>query len=160
MYPKTCKFSSCLQRLKQSYLLTYQQKEWTYRTKKALVLSSKGSFIYRLLSVQYILLSHLYKYMFVCKRAILPCCIFGLWLSVCVPLSPDRGLPLSNNSVLHVWPQLSTEHPPPFIVGLIWSPQYFSLHWSNIVLLIYQLHIHHLVLNDQVPLLFFPLQHK
>ena len=36
-----------------------------------------------------------------------------------VPLSPDRGLPLSPNSVLHVWHQISTERPPPFIVGLI-----------------------------------------
>ena len=30
-----------------------------------------------------------------------------------VPLSPDRGLPFSTNSVLHVQPQI--------IVGLIWS---------------------------------------
>ena len=54
----------------------------------------------------------------------LSCCVFGTCSSVRVSLSPDRGLPLFPNIVLHVWPQISTEHPPPFIVGLIWSPQY------------------------------------
>ena len=61
--------------------------------------------------------------MFVHTHAIIPCRIFGPRLSVRVPLYPDRGLPLSPNSVLHVRPKISTERPPPFIVGLIRSPQ-------------------------------------
>ena len=44
-------------------------------------------------------------------HAILPCRIFGPCLSVRAPLSPDRGLPLSANCVLHVWPEI--------ILGLI-----------------------------------------
>ena len=36
-----------------------------------------------------------------------------------VPLSPDRGLPLSTNRFLHVLPQISNERPPLFIVVLI-----------------------------------------
>ena len=63
--------------------------------------------------------TNVYAYTFVCTRATLPCHIFGLCPSVCVPLSPDRGLPLSPNSVLHVRPQISTERPQQFIVGLI-----------------------------------------
>ena len=69
------------------------------------------------------LLPNYYAYMFVHTHAILPCCIFGLYLSMRVPLSPDRGLPSSTNIILHVRPQISNERPPPFIVGLIWSPQ-------------------------------------
>ena len=57
--------------------------------------------------------------MFVCTHDILPCCVFGPCLSVHVPLSPDRGLPLSPNIVLHVLPQISIERPLPFIVVLI-----------------------------------------
>ena len=52
-------------------------------------------------------------------HVILPCHIFGPFLSVRMPLSTDRGLPLSPNSVLHVQPQISTKRPPPLIVGLI-----------------------------------------
>ena len=61
--------------------------------------------------------------MFVHTRAILPCCIFGPCPSVRMPLSPDRGLPLCTNRVLHARPQSSNERPPPFIVGLIRSPK-------------------------------------
>ena len=64
-------------------------------------------------------LLNLYICTFVHTRVIFPCHIFGPCSSVRVPLSPDRGLPLSPNSVLHVRPQISTECPPPFIVGLI-----------------------------------------
>ena len=64
-----------------------------------------------------------YAYTFVRTCAILPCHVFGPCSSVRVPLSPARGLPLSTNSVLHVRPQISTEHPLPFIMGLIWSSQ-------------------------------------
>ena len=62
---------------------------------------------------------YVYPYTFVCTRAILTCHVFGLCLSVRVPLSPDRCLPLSPNSILNVRPQISTEHPLLFIVGLI-----------------------------------------
>ena len=61
--------------------------------------------------------------MFIHTRAILSCRIFGPCSSVRVPLSHDRGLHWSTNSILHVWPQISTGRPPPFIEGLIWSPQ-------------------------------------
>ena len=63
-----------------------------------------------------------YAYKFVRTRVIILCCVFVLCLSVRVPLSPDRGLPLSPNSVLHVQPQISTKRHLIFIVGLIWSP--------------------------------------
>ena len=66
---------------------------------------------------------YVYAYMFVCTRAILPCHVFVPCFSVRMPLSPDRGLPLSPNSVLYVRPQISTESPLLFIVELIWSPQ-------------------------------------
>ena len=66
------KSSSRLQSLKHSYLLTYYQKEWADR-KKALVLSSEGSFIYRLLRVQYALLYYSYAYTFVRTLVIFPC---------------------------------------------------------------------------------------
>ena len=62
---------------------------------------------------------YVYAYMFVRTRAILPCHVFGLCSSVRVPLSPERGLPLSSYSVLHVQTQISTELPLPFIVGII-----------------------------------------
>ena len=65
----------------------------------------------------------MYAYMFVRTRAIPPCQFFGQCLYVRVPLSPDRGLPLSTKIVLHVQPQISTKRPLPFIVGLIRSPQ-------------------------------------
>ena len=61
----------------------------------------------------------MYAYTFVCMRVILPCRSFGPCSSVRVPLSRDMGLPLSPNSVLYVRPQISTERPPPVIVGLI-----------------------------------------
>ena len=41
--------------------------------KQSLVFSSEGSFIYRLLRVQYVLMSCSYAYTFVLTRAILPC---------------------------------------------------------------------------------------
>ena len=88
--------------------------------KQTLVFSSEGSFIYRLLCVQ----MHFYQIRtFICLfirvsfspvislDCASPCaCPYPLW---------DRGLPLSPNSGMHVWPQISTERPPPFIVGLI-----------------------------------------
>ena len=69
--------------------------------------------------VQYALLSRLHVYTFVRTCVILPYCIFRLCSYVRVPLSPDRGLPLSANSVLHIRPQISTECLQPVIVGLI-----------------------------------------
>ena len=45
-------------------------------------------------------------------------------LCSCPYLLWDRGLSLSPNSALHVWPRISTERPLPVIVGLIRSPQY------------------------------------
>ena len=67
-----------------------------------------------------------YAYMFVRTHAILPGRVFGPCSSVRMPLSLDRGLPLSPNSVLHVRPQISTERPPPFIMGLICIDRFFS----------------------------------
>ena len=64
-----------------------------------------------------------YPYMFARTHAILPCYVFGPCSSMRAPLSPDKGWPLFPNSVLHVWPQISTKHPLPFIVGLIQSPE-------------------------------------
>ena len=60
----------------------------------------------------------MYAYTFVRTRAILYCHVFGLCLFMRVPLSPDRGLPLSPNIVLYIQPQISTELPLPFLVGL------------------------------------------
>ena len=40
-----------------------------------------------------------------------------------MPLFTDRGLPLSPKIVLHVRPQISTELPPPVIVGIIFWEQ-------------------------------------
>ena len=122
------KFSSCLQRLKQIYLLTYYQTEWAVGTKINL-----GLLFWRIIhlpltartihtSIQSICITsnRPYAYTFVCTRDILPCRLFGLCSSVRMPLYPDRGLPLFPNSVLHVQPQISTERPSQFIVGLIW----------------------------------------
>ena len=64
------------------------------------------------------LLPNLYAYTFVHTHAIIPCRIFVPCVSVCVPLSLDRGLPLSPNSVLHVRPQI--------ILVLIRQDVYFS----------------------------------
>ena len=57
--------------------------------------------------------------MFVRTRDLLPCRVFRLFSSVLIPLSPDRGLTLSPNRVLHIRPQISTERPLLFIVRLI-----------------------------------------
>ena len=117
------KSSSRLQHLKQSYLLKYHHIEWADCTKTIL-----GIFFQRTIHLPptarpNALLPNLYAYTFVHTRAILPCCIFGTCSSMRMPLYPDRGLPLSPNIVLHVRPQISTERPPLFIVGLIWYLQ-------------------------------------
>ena len=119
----------------------YYQTEWDDSTEKTLVFSSKGSFILPLSARPNTLLPNLYAYMFVHTHVILPCCIFGPCLSVRVPLSPDRGLPLYPNSVLRVQPQISTKCPPLFIVGLIHSYkscfvtfiQVFTLNFFNYI---------------------------
>ena len=64
-----------------------------------------------------------YAYVFVRTHSILLCPVFGPCSYVRVPLSPDRGLPLSPNSVLNVQLQIITERPLPFVVGLIRSSQ-------------------------------------
>ena len=104
----------------------YYQTEWDDSTEKTLVFSSKGSFILPLSARPNTLLPNLYAYMFVHTHVILPCRIFGPCLSVRVPLSPDRGLPLYPNRVLHVRLQISTERPPPVIVRLICSQPFLE----------------------------------
>ena len=109
------KFSSCLQRLKQSYLLTH------YQYSEPIAVFFRKIIHLPLTARPNALLPNLYAYTFVLTRAISPCHICGPCLSVCVPLSPDRGLTLSTNIVLHVRSQISTKRPPPFIVGLFRS---------------------------------------
>ena len=97
----------------------YYQKEWSSGTQTNLGLLFQRIIYLPLNARQNALIPNLYAYTFVHTRAILPYRIFGPCLSVRVSLSPDRGLPLSTNSVLHIRPQISTKRPPLCIVGLI-----------------------------------------
>ena len=119
-----------MSKTKLSFNILPKRVSWSH--KKSLGFSSERTFIYRLLPTQYtiqfsphfnsvrthILVSP-YAYTFVHMHAILTFHVFGLCSYVRMPFSPDRGLPLSPNSVLHIWTQISTELPLPFIAGLI-----------------------------------------
>ena len=129
------KFSRCLQRLKQIYLLTYYQKEWADRTKKIL-----GIFFRRIIhltltackihtSISFV---HIYVCSYACHSplSVHPPIYVSLYRDcpcVCPYPLRDRCLPLSPNIALHVRPRISTKRPPPVIVGIIWSPQSFFI---------------------------------